>query len=100
MKQRTLISLFVFATFALIASVAVAALPVCSSSSPRGQVCASGTTVKTSCGNGTFLTGAVRNAGQIDDGCFALQSSVGPGGSAGTVKKAKKANSDARQLSP
>ncbi|MEL6177940.1 MAG: hypothetical protein AAFS10_03260 [Myxococcota bacterium] len=94
-KHTFILSLFVVISIVLSASVALAGLPVCGSSTPRGTVCAMGTTVKTACGNGKFLNGAVRNAGNLEDGCFALSNnSAGP-----NTTKAKKAKSqDVRRV--
>lgn len=69
-KQIVRVSLVSLALGTL-ASVAFATpLPACSPTTARGTVCVSGTTKQTSCGNNVFIPGAVRNAGDLDDGCF------------------------------
>ncbi len=57
---------------------AFAAYPLCGADSPRGQVCQAGPndpTIRTSCGNGKFIDGAIRNEGSIQDRCFAVSQS-------------------------
>lgn len=52
---------------------AFAAYPICGADSPRGQVCQTSSTngtLRTSCGNGKFIDGAIRNEGSVQDRCF------------------------------
>ena len=77
MTRRAITGMILFVCLVLTASTAFAYLPLCTSTSPYGQVCSQGGEVKTSCGDGTFLSGRVSNAERLEDGCFSLSKAKG-----------------------